>query len=155
MASVPLSGKGIKSGPVEGGVPVASVRGYVMPAGSAPPGAPAPPPQVAAQQPEELGGGGGGGGAPRGGRGGGGGGGCCWGGGECVGGELRRRPRPPRDRLVLSLTWFPLPLALSSRPAWTVRRTSARPVRAKWAPGPASAFSASASEPQPSSGRSS
>lgn len=37
---------------------MASVRGYVMPAGSAPPGAPAPPPQVAAQQPEELGGGG-------------------------------------------------------------------------------------------------
>uniref|UniRef100_A0A8D2A064 RING-type E3 ubiquitin transferase n=1 Tax=Sus scrofa TaxID=9823 RepID=A0A8D2A064_PIG len=55
MVSVPLSGKGIKSGPVEGGVPVASVRGYVMTAGSAPPGTPAPPPQVAAQ--EELGGG--------------------------------------------------------------------------------------------------
>lgn len=88
--------------------------------------------------------------------------------------SLRRphRPREPGHRPIPTLGTAPslLPRAQNqaarpvgptsqawpgSRPAWTVRRTSARTVRARWAPGPASAFSASASAPRPSGGRSS
>lgn len=88
--------------------------------------------------------------------------------------SLRRphRPREPGHRPIPTLGTAPslLPRAQNqaarpvgptlqawpgSRPAWTVRRTSARTVRARWALGPASAFSASASAPRPSGGRSS